>query len=111
MGTHLLFVSRWLGDDEGGFAMVARYWNDPGAYLYGPLWVDRPPGLIAVFDAATARTFRSGRLVAGAVAVVAVLAASDTATSLAGRGAGRWAAWAAFAFYSSALFDGAEAQR
>lgn len=103
--THLLFVSRWLGDDEGGFAMVARFWAEPGTYLYGPMWVDRPPGLIAVFAAANELGPFGPRLVAGAVATVAVVAAADGATSLAGRSAGRWAAWAAFAFYSSAFLD------
>src|SRR4051794_33427933 len=49
VAVHLLFLSRRLGDDEGGYAMVARYWGQPGHYLYGPQWVDRPPLLILVF--------------------------------------------------------------
>ena len=35
MVVHLLFLSRKLGSDEGGFAMVARHWGQPGGYLYG----------------------------------------------------------------------------
>lgn len=105
LGTHLLYVTRWLGDDEGGFTMVAHFWHDPGTYLYGPLWVDRPPGLIAVFSVADALGPFGPRLVASAVAVVAVLTAADAATVLAGPRAGRWAAWAAFAFYCSTLLS------
>ena len=105
VGTHLLYVSRWLGDDEGGFSMVARFWHTSGPYLYGPSWVDRPPGLIAVFAAANELGPFGPRLVAGGVAMVAVLGAADAATSLGGRSSGRWAAWAAFAFYSSALLS------
>ena len=50
--VHLLSLTRRLGPDEGGFAMVARHWHEAGPFLYGPQWVDRPPGLIALFDAA-----------------------------------------------------------
>ena len=105
LGTHLLYLSRWLGDDEGGFTMVAHFWREPGAYLYGPLWVDRPPGLIGVFAVADALGPFGPRLVAAVVAVVAVLAAADAATVIAGPRAGRWAAWAAFAFYCSSLLQ------
>ena len=105
LGTHLLYVSRWLGADEGGFTMVAHFWRDPGAYLYGPLWVDRPPGLIGVFAVADSLGPFGPRLVVTAVAGLAVLTAADAATLLAGRRAGTWAAWAAFAFYCSALLE------
>ncbi len=105
LGTHLLYVTRWLGDDEGGFTMVAHFWRDPGAYLYGPLWVDRPPGLIAVFALADALGPFGPRLVASAMAVVAVLAAADAARVLAGPRAARWTAWAGFAFYCSSLLS------
>lgn len=105
LATHLLYVSRWLGDDEGGFTMVAHFWRHPGTALYGPLWVDRPPGLITVFSLADALGPFGPRLVASAVAVLAVLTAADAATVVAGRRAGRWAAWAAFAFYCSALLQ------
>src|SRR3954447_21047056 len=49
LGVHLLSLTRRLGPDEGGFAMVARYAGTSGSYLYGPQWVDRPPGLIGLF--------------------------------------------------------------
>ena len=32
--------------------MVAQHWQQGGRFLYGPQWVDRPPGLIALFAAA-----------------------------------------------------------
>ena len=47
--VHLLSLTRRLGPDEGGFAMVAQHWNQAVGFLYGPQWVDRPPGLIALF--------------------------------------------------------------
>lgn len=41
----------WLppSSDEAGFYQVARAWHFGGPNLYGHYWVDRPPGLIAVF--------------------------------------------------------------
>lgn len=35
--------------DEGGLLVVASRWHDHGPFLYGPLFVDRPPLLLAFF--------------------------------------------------------------
>ena len=74
--VHLLSLTVRLGADEGGFAMVARSWRDGGPYLYGAQWVDRPPGLITLFDVAGHFGAYGVRLTAGllAVALVAGLA-------------------------------------
>lgn len=102
---HLLSLTRQLGSDEGGFAMVARHWRDGGPYLYGTQWVDRPPGLIAVFDAAQHLGPYGVRLTSTILAVLLVAAVSSAAGAIGGRPAARWAAWTAFAFASSALLQ------
>lgn len=101
--VHLLSLTRQLGSDEGGFAMVARYWLDGGPFLYGPQWVDRPPGLIALFDAARHLGPYGVRLTAALLAVALVAALAWAADAVGGRPAARWAAWAGFAFGSSIL--------
>lgn len=106
--VHLLSLTRRLHPDEGGFAMVARYAREPGGYLYGPQWVDRPPGLVAVFGIANRLGPYGVRLVATLLAVLLVAALASAAGGLGGRTAARWAAWTGFAFASSLLI---EAQR
>jgi hypothetical protein len=105
MAVHLMSTSRRLGSDEGGFAMVARYWQDGGGFLYGPQWVDRPPGLIALFAVADHLGPYGVRLTATLVAVGLVGALAWTAEAVGGRPAARWAAWAGFAFASSVMLQ------
>src|SRR5262245_33233176 len=38
--------------DEGGLLVVATHWHTGGPYLYGSLFVDRPPLLLAFFKLA-----------------------------------------------------------
>lgn len=102
---HLLFLTRVLGSDEGGFAMVARYWREEGPYLYGPQWVDRPPGLLVVFEAAGALGPYGVRLTAGLLAVVMVAVVAWAAEAVGGAPAARWSAWATFALASSVLLE------
>jgi len=47
----LPFVGAPLSPDEGGFLLVAGAWHR-GTSLYGDLWVDRPPLLLAIFRVA-----------------------------------------------------------
>ncbi len=49
----LPFVGRSLSPDEAGYLIVGGQWGD-GSSLYGDFWVDRPPVLIAIFEAADA---------------------------------------------------------
>ncbi len=105
LGVHLLSLTRQLAPDEGGFAMVARYWRDAGPYLYGPQWVDRPPGLISLFAVAGHLGPYGVRLVAAVLAVVLVAAVASAAEAVGGRPAARWAAWSGFAFASSVLLQ------
>jgi len=105
LAVHLLSLTRRLGSDEGGFAMVARHWTDGGPFLYGPQWVDRPPGLIALFDLAQHLGPCGVRLTATLVAVLLVAALADAAETVGGRSAARWAAWTGFALASSVLLQ------
>ena len=72
----LPFIGRSLSPDEGGFLIVGSQWTD-GSSLYGDYWVDRPPVLIWIFEAADAL---GGvvplRLMGTAAVVLAVLLAA-----------------------------------
>ncbi|MCY7400706.1 MAG: hypothetical protein LH477_07085 [Nocardioides sp.] len=103
--VHLLSLTRLLGSDEGGFAMVARHWRDGGPFLYGPQWVDRPPGLIALFNIAQRLGPYGVRLTATLLAVVLVAALASAAEAIGGPPAAKWAAWTGFAFGSSVLLQ------
>ncbi|MPZ93878.1 MAG: hypothetical protein GEU96_02955 [Propionibacteriales bacterium] len=105
LSVHLLSLTRQLGSDEGGFAMVARHWRDGGPFLYGPQWVDRPPGLIALFDVAQRLGPYGVRLTAALLAVALVAALASAAGAIGGRPAAKWAAWTGFAFGSSVLLQ------
>ena len=104
-GLHLLFLSRELTSDEGGFAMVARGWRAGGPYLYGTQWVDRPPGLMVVFEAAQGMGGLGVRLTAAICATALVAAAAWAAGAVRGGGAATWAAWTAFAFATSPFLE------
>jgi hypothetical protein len=45
----LPFMARPLSPDEAGYLIVGGQWRE-GSSLYGDYWVDRPPGLIAIFE-------------------------------------------------------------
>jgi hypothetical protein len=102
---HLATMRRALGPDEGGFAVVAQHWREPGPFLYGPLWVDRPPGIVAVFDMADRLGAFGPRLVATGLAVVIVIAVAWATQTVAGARASAWAAWTAAALTSTILLQ------
>src|SRR3954468_12681889 len=49
----LPFPARPLSPDEAGYLIGGGQWGH-GSSLYGDYWVDRPPALIAIFEAAEA---------------------------------------------------------
>lgn len=91
IAAHLMFLGTTPGADEGGYAVVARYANDPGPYLYGPTFVDRPPLLILFFRLASLLGSDGPRILATIAAVVCVLASARAAYLIAGPRAARWA--------------------
>src|SRR4051794_15904975 len=41
-----------LGNDEGGLLYIARAWHGHGSFLYGDVFIDRPPLLLLLFRVA-----------------------------------------------------------
>ena len=103
--VHGMLLTRELDADEGGYAMVARFWGSGGHYLYGPSWVDRPPLLIAVFGLADLLGPYGVRILATVVAVLLVASVAWTVRAVGDRTAETWGAWTAFALSSSTLLD------
>lgn len=74
-----------LDADEGGYAYLARRWAE-GGRLYGPVWVDRPPGLMLAYRAVTAlgRSPVLIHLAASCCAAVLVVAVAIAAWAIRG---------------------------
>ncbi len=88
----LPFLGARPGRDEAGYLMVGAGW-DAGDDLYGRYWVDRPPLLVWIYEAAgDLTTLRLLGCLAAAAVVVLVGAAAHVA---AGPRAAAWAAGAA----------------
>ncbi len=95
--------------DEGGYLLVAHYWGSGGRYLYGGLFVDRPPLLLAVFRLADALGgIDALRLIGLAVVVAMVVSAGWAGWLVGGCRAASWAAFVAAALGSSPLLGAAE---
>src|SRR5262245_48722142 len=72
-------VLRWpyfgkpMSPDEGGYLLVGSQWS-AGASLYGNFWVDRPPGLMMIFEvAARAGGLVPLRLIGMSAAIISVV--------------------------------------
>jgi len=90
VGLRIPYLPHPLSPDEGGYLLVARQWDGAGPHLYGELWVDRPPLLLA-FDrlADAVGGVLALRLLACVVVVALVALAGWVGWLLAGsRGAG-----------------------
>ncbi len=98
MGLRLPFLGAPAGNDEAGFLIVARSWGT-GSSLYGDYWVDRPPLLLWIFDAAGDLT--TLRLLGCLAAGVTVVAVGAAVAVVAGPRAAPWAASAAAVFCAS----------
>lgn len=96
-----------LGPDEGGYLLVARRWDGAGPHLYGELWVDRPPLLLALFRLADAVGGAvTLRLIACLAVGLLVVVAGWTGWMLSGVRGARWAAFSVAAVSSSRLLAG-----
>lgn len=89
VGLRLPFVHDLPYTDEGGLLVVAGHWHAGGPFLYGPLFVDRPPLLLAFFRLADdLGGVVSLRLLGLGLVAVAVACATRAGTLLGGtRGA------------------------
>lgn len=98
-----------LKADEAGYLLVARSAHPGGHYLYGDLWVDRPPLLIAAYrladDLGGLATLRALAVVAVVVLVAAAGSAGWTVGGLRGSVLG---ALVAAAFGTTPLFSAPE---
>ncbi|MTB87958.1 hypothetical protein H9L21_03515 [Aeromicrobium senzhongii] len=88
----LPFIGAPPGRDEAGYLMVGAGWGH-GDELYGRYWVDRPPVLVWIFEAAGDLT--TLRLIGCTAAAAVVVLVGLAARVAAGPRAGVWAAGAA----------------
>lgn len=103
----LPFLTSDPSRDEAGFLLVGQQWRSGGSSLYGDYWVDRPPLLISIFEAAA----RLGglvplRLIGSVATVLVVLGAAHVARRLGGSRAATWAALTAAALCVNPLLGG-----
>ncbi len=91
--TRLPLLQVPLDADEGGYAYLARRWA-AGGRLYGPVWVDRPQGLLLSYRLITGlgRSPALIHLAAIGAALLLVAGVAAAAGALAGRPAASWAA-------------------
>src|SRR6188472_3226410 len=92
----LPFLHRLAFPDEAGLLIVAQNWHEGGTNLYGTLFVDRPPLLLAFWQVADALGGVEAARLMGLLAVAVVVAAAGwIGHTLAGRRGTAWAALAA----------------
>lgn len=104
MALRLPYLNRPPSTDESGYLLVGAQWHAGGTSLYGHYWVDRPPGLIALFQLSSALGGVPAVRVMGCVAVgLLVLGSSFAAGLIAGPRAARWSAVAAAALCTTPL--------
>jgi 4-amino-4-deoxy-L-arabinose transferase-like glycosyltransferase len=93
VAARVTYVPQPLRNDEGGYLLVARQWRTGGEFLYGDYFVDRPPLLMLLFEAASLTEWDHAiRVLAIPFVLVFVLAGWRAGTVLGGPVGGRWAA-------------------
>lgn len=99
-------LTRPVRADEAGFLLVASAWRPQPDSLFGTYWVDRPPLLLAVYDAVGALGGVTTLRVLGAlVAGLAVLLAAGVAGTVSGPRATAWTAAVTAALLSNPMID------
>ncbi|WP_182524481.1 hypothetical protein [Nocardioides dongkuii] len=99
-------LTRPVRADEAGFLLVGRSWDPMPDSVFGHYFVDRPPLLIAIFEASDAIGGPHFIRVLGAIACAAlVLAAAWAARLVAGVRAARWTAVCVAAITTNAVID------
>jgi hypothetical protein len=89
----LTFLAVPVAPDEGGYLAVAAQWSPAGTSLYGQYWVDRPPLLITIFQAASLLGGITALRLLGALA--AALTVMGVASAVSHVGSARAATWSA----------------
>src|SRR4051794_31983486 len=102
-----------LGNDEGGLTYIARTWHGHGSFVYGDVFIDRPPLLLLLFRvAALTGGTAAVRTIGVVLALLLTLVVTLLARELGGRRAVPWAALLAATLGSSvaigAVFTPAE---
>ncbi|UYM07384.1 ArnT family glycosyltransferase [Solicola gregarius] len=98
------FVGRPAFPDESGLLLVARQWHNGGPSLYGDLWIDRPPLLVAYWWVADLLGgVGAARLMGCAAIAVAVIAAGWAGWVIGERRGAYWAAGSTAALLGSPL--------
>lgn len=99
-------LTRPLGPDEAGFTLVARSWDPRPDSVYGDLFVDRHPLVIAVFGLTDAVAGPHAiRLVGALACALAVLGAAAVARSVGSERSARWTAVAVAALLTNTVID------
>ncbi|MDF1604001.1 hypothetical protein [Nocardioides sp. YIM 152315] len=99
-------LTRPVRADEAGFLLVAGAWDPRPDSVFGTYWVDRPPPLVAVFDAVDALGGVTTLRVLGAlVAGLSVLLAAAVAGTVSGPRATIWTAVLTAALLSNPMID------
>jgi 4-amino-4-deoxy-L-arabinose transferase-like glycosyltransferase len=99
-------LTRPVRADEAGFLLVAGAWDPRPDSVFGTYWVDRPPPLVAVFEAVDALGGLTTLRVLGAlVAGLAVLLAAAVAGTVSGPRATTWTAVLTAVLLSNPMID------
>ena len=104
VALRLPYLNRPPTTDESGYLLIGAQWHAGGTSLYGDYWVDRPPGLLALFQLSSVLGGVPAVHVMGCVAVgLLVLGSSFAAGLIAGPRAARWSAVVAAALCTTPL--------
>lgn len=99
-------LSRPLRADEAGFTLVARAWDPRPDSVYGDLFVDRHPLVVAAFGLSDAVAGPMAIRVVGALAcALAVLGAAAVARHVGSERSARWTAVAVAALLTNTVID------
>jgi hypothetical protein len=106
VALRLIFLRDPIHPDEAGFLLVAKDWHLGGPFLYGHYWVDRPPGLIAIYRLASLSSWPLAiRVLTIPFVALFVVSAAWASYVVAGERSARWSALVGGALMVSPLLD------
>jgi hypothetical protein len=107
--ARLPFLHNNIYPDEGGMLVVAREWHTGGPYLYGDLFLARPPLILAFFRLAGALDGLMAVRIMGLILVAIIIASAAWAgSSLAGRRGAITAALVSAAYMTNPMLGSQE---